>query len=233
MVINKNLVCYIVHYSKLTDRKEYMLRQLKESGLNNYCEIIWVDKFDREVLTEDQINKYSHDGTLSTALVGNAISNVFAFKDIVTQQKVGLIIDDDIIFHNDFVEKLESIVCTLKSHDWDLIFLATVCNIHGRYVNNYHAGIFMNYNLMYNYDSNNIIKGDSFSLFPSLTSRGGSGVLVNIETAKKLLTTIIPFSCPIDLSYTTEIHKHSLKTYFVEPVIADQGSETIFNKSYI
>ena len=229
---NPTLTCYIVHYSKLTNRKKNMLKQLETSGLKDYCEIIWIDQFDRDVLTKEQINTFSRPDTISLPLIGNAMANEYAFLDIATKKKKGLIIDDDLIFNEDFVSKLDNILTTTNVYIWDLIFLATVCNIHGVNINPYHCGVSMNGNLMYNFDSKNVITTDTYTLFPSVSSRGGSGVLVNVNTAQKLLETIVPFSQPIDISYTTEILRHNLKCYFIEPVIAQQGSELMFDKSY-
>lgn len=49
---------YIIHYTKLTERKKYMLNQISEHNLDKYFNINWIDNFDREIITQSQINKY-------------------------------------------------------------------------------------------------------------------------------------------------------------------------------
>ena len=49
---------FIVHYKKLTERKEYLDKALKDNGFLN---IHWFEDIDRDTMTQEQLNMYQYN----------------------------------------------------------------------------------------------------------------------------------------------------------------------------
>ena len=194
--------CYISHYTKLTDRKMHMDKQLEKSGLYKLCYITWLTNFDKETLTIEQVDKYIHKNhdMPNLSYIANAIAHISALEDIAKGESHGLIMEDDLIFNENFVDELTKYIQILPS-DWDMVFLSEGCNIHQPNitpdVHFYKAG-----------------------------PRCASCYLVNNRAAKKIISGFTPISRSIDWHYNVEIERHNLVSYQLEPIIAAEGSET-------
>ena len=209
---NTLLNCYIIHYTKLTDRKTNMLNQINDSKLNDFCKITWLDKYDREIITEYEINKFiSPDNNFNTnmAYAANAIAHIQALQIIADSSSYGLILEDDLIFTENFTEKLKECIYNLPV-DWDMIFLSEGCDIHPSEIKN------------------------EKKLYKVDYSRCSNCYLVSNKGCKKMINTIFPVQVAIDHQYNIEIKRHNLNVYLLEPTIAFEGSKfNIFDTSVI
>ena len=202
---------YVIHYSKLTERKKNLLKQFEDNNITNYE---FIDNYDRETITQDTLLKYSTephklDYGIITACV--AISHIETYKKIINNNyNLCLIFEDDIILCDNFMNKLNEYLESIPN-DIDLGFLVDGCNLHANYWNHNIISSKIWYNVNY--------------------SRTTSAYLITKKACEKILTTIIPFTMPIDHQLNIEIKTNNLKTYWCEPTICSEGSTTIYKSS--
>ena len=116
---------YICHYSKLTDRKVHMELQLKETGLDKLCEITWLTQFDRETLTKSTIlENYRYDNSkmyriCTMSEIALAICHNYAISQIAEKHNYAMIIEDDMVFKENFLENLKYILSF--KNDWEIL----------------------------------------------------------------------------------------------------------------
>ena len=116
---------YICHYSKLTERKIIMENKIKELGLDKLCDITWLNQFDRETLTKSTIlENYRYDNRkmyriCTMAEIAVTICHNYAISQIAEKHDCAMIIEDDMIFKENFLENLKYIL-TLKN-DWEIL----------------------------------------------------------------------------------------------------------------
>ena len=124
---------FIVHYKKLTERKDYLLSTLKG------YDVEFVDEFDRddfnmgniiydENLWRDRINSIKTERynptfeKLKNSEICNSLSHIKCYEKIVQENlDYALILEDDVILTDDFYFQLEKIIS--KVSDFDFIFL--------------------------------------------------------------------------------------------------------------
>jgi len=121
---------YIIHYSKLTNRKKNFINNKTYFLLDKFFEIIWVDNYDREHITQSQIHEfYKFDSnilqrSLTSAEIANGIAHNMTFENIMIDEKkeFTLVFEDDTEFKEDFIEHLFFVLSNLPN-DADMICL--------------------------------------------------------------------------------------------------------------
>lgn len=115
---------YIVHYTKLVERKENMIKELKNVYFDIFFgnRIIWVDQFDRENFTSDWIqnNCAINPKILNRRLSLPEISNMEAHRYILHQIKdnddMAIVYEDDTVFKPNFIHHLFYILKNLPEN---------------------------------------------------------------------------------------------------------------------
>ena len=209
-VLNK---IYIVHYTKLIDRKKYLDDKFKK--LNIIVE--WVDWFDREIIIEKQINeiyKFDPEYTdihidpitgnppirqLRISELSNYLSHYYCIQDHVKNDfDYTLVLEDDVIFENDAFLKVHKILNKMPS-DCDICYLGNGCGLKPDNVQQ---------DKMF-YDTNFGIKA--------------ADSIIYTKKAAKFLFERKRTHRPID--YHINTFRNDLKIYWVEPPIFSQGSQ--------
>jgi GR25 family glycosyltransferase involved in LPS biosynthesis len=192
---------YIIHYTPLKDRKDNIIKQFKNHNLNKY-EII--ETFDREVLEEKDINKFSNI-KLSEISLFLKHNEIFKKED----NKIVVVFEDDSILVNNFSEILKKHLEELEKIEWDIIFCSESCNLHKNKIGN---------KIIYDSD----------------TSRGTGMYIMNKGVASKLKNIFElenNINKPIDHWFNDMKIKYNLKYLWSEPTIVHQGSEMGIFKS--
>jgi GR25 family glycosyltransferase involved in LPS biosynthesis len=117
---------YIVHYRKLHERKESILRQLEKHHITDY-EFVDIDR--DEV---DNFDTKNMDRTvLNDAQVAIFLSHLAIFEKIRDDpgQEEGLILEDDVLLHENFKDIFSAYRQELPS-DYDMLFLGNGCDLH-------------------------------------------------------------------------------------------------------
>ena len=135
---------YIIHYKKLTDRKEYLINKLNSFNL----EYRFIEQYERETISTNLINKFYKVNPelwekrtkglyinnigfreLKLSEICNSLSHLDALKKISeSKEDYSIIIEDDVIFNNDFNGRLENLI-KQTPEDFDVIFFGSSFNI--------------------------------------------------------------------------------------------------------
>ena len=114
---------WVINLPKDTDRRERMDRQLKELGLN-YTLFEAINGKEMAEELAPRVNKPAYRRNMGTAILPGKMG-VYASHLSVWERflggacKAALIFEDDVIFHDNFLEALD---CALEhASDWDLI----------------------------------------------------------------------------------------------------------------
>jgi len=193
------LICYIIHYTKLTERRASLERQLAECSFP--YPVVWVIEYDREVITAEQLTTYiALDFNSTRGVAANAIAHLKALEWVAQSGVNGLILEDDLIFGANFLEELQTSICQLPN-DWDMAFLSEGCDLHAP----------------------NVSEGQLW--YNVARSRCANCYLVRHSAAWKLWESIKPVREAIDHAYNEGI-KQQFNVYWREPTIAWEGSKT-------
>ena len=210
----QSMKIFIIHYKKLTNRKEHIIRQFNTHNIPDY-EFIEID---RDELTIENMNKFE-GGEQRSNKAGMAISlsHYYAYKEITEKYDNALILEDDVIFSDNFMESLSKYLTQLPE-DYDMLFIGDGCNLHiendmlvpGKYI--YERGV-------------------------HATNWGGGGAtrccdsyIVSKKCAKQMTEYVSNLNnkiteCAIDWWLNNNARYNEFKVYWAEPTIVTQGSQ--------
>lgn len=216
---------YVVHYTKLPERKNNILLQFGPIVEN----ITFIDEFDQDVLNEELIEEWynpiesdwydrnklwSQAGLPTTpfrrinlAEVSCTIKHIKALE-LIAKNGDGFIIEDDVLIVNSFVEEFNQSFDQLPQ-DWDIIMIGAGCNMHVK----------------------NIIPGVRFYKMRDPATRCLDSYMVSQSAAEKILNTVKPFQNISDWEFAWQFYINKLNTYWLEPSLCVQGSEIGLYKS--
>lgn len=209
---------FIIHYKKLIHRKTHILEQFKKFNITDY-EFIEID---RDELYKENISMFQEN--YNNSQIAISLSHFYAYKQISDNYDNGLILEDDIILSDNFVNIFNNYISQLPQ-DYDMLFIGDGCNLH-----------IQNHKLIPN---KNIYEK---CVYP--TKWGGFGCtrcadsyLVNKKCAEKICHYITNLSYKIDLPIDHWLNivsrDNDFKVYWAEPTIATQGTENgLFNTSH-
>ena len=108
---------FVLHYTKLPDRKASILKQFQEQGITNFE---FVELYDRDTLIPAQLQKFEE--TLSPSEMSLFLKHMYAYYQIASHYKEALILEDDVILPKNFLQTLDGYRQEL-SPDYHLLFL--------------------------------------------------------------------------------------------------------------
>ena len=209
---------FVIHYKKLINRKNHILEQFKKYNISDY-EFIEID---RDELCEQNISIFQEN--YSKIQIAIALSHIYAYRQITDKYDNGLILEDDVILSDDFINIFNKYITQLPE-DYDMLYLGDGCSLH--------------------IETDRLIPNTYiYEKCLHQTSWGGYGAgrcsdsyLVNKKCAKKICEYIDNLSykinLPIDWFLCDVARDNKFKVYWAEPTIITQGSESrLFQKSY-
>ena len=122
---------FVLHYKKLTTRKDFILKQFKDHGIVDF-EFIEIYDVDESDITEKEkilFNLNDPDFINNPGRLSIILKHIHAYKLIEEKYDAALIFEDDVILSPGFVNTLESYVQQLPS-DYDMLFIGNGCNFH-------------------------------------------------------------------------------------------------------
>jgi GR25 family glycosyltransferase involved in LPS biosynthesis len=213
---------YVIHYTKLEDRKISIENFFKKYKYENYK---FIEKFDKEELTEDVIAEYYEPSIeqydqkikhtyanncesfrkLKPAEISCTIKHFEAIKKISEEcSNYGFIIEDDIYpinnFGNNFNNYLEK-----TPKDWDAIFMGNCCSLRVS-----KAGV---------------ISQQVAFLKQHPATKCADAYLIKRELAEKITNNTEKFCTISDWELSYLLKKYDAKVYWWEPNLICQGSE--------
>lgn len=203
---------FVCHYTKLYDRKTHILQQLSE--LSNIV-IHFIDEFDKEYI-DDPINlKYFCDSQkdiqmsrtnfyrgfvykpLTYAEKSLAMKHYISFKKILSMEiDYALIIEDDCVFCDDFINELQHIISVLPCN-WDVYFPNSTA-------------------VMFHIPCEIIENNDTVVKRPHPATAYTLSYLIKKSTCEKVISEIESnkIACPIDHELNSIFYKHDCQVYF-------------------
>ena len=195
---------YVIHYTPLKDRKKNIILQIENL---NYTDYEFIENFDRDVLTLDQISKFRNISKSEMSIFLKHIEALRRFLE--TNLENCCITEDDSIFDPDLPNKLDQLLKELNENINYIVFCSSCCNIH--------------------YQGQ--ITPDRL-LYPSPGTRGTCFYLISRQAAQFIYNDFLEdtqISVPID--HWMNVKKKFAHTFYSEPVLVTQGSETGLFKS--
>lgn len=214
----------VLHYKKLTNRKQNILRQLNDYGFTDYT---FYEDYDQDELTPELISNLYQSKIINpdkwvqkVALWGNKavkthppqlnlaqISITIKFGKVfqkLSQEKFDhcIIFEDDIILCDNFTQHFHD--CLNKTPlDWDAIYFGCCMNLRPK-----------------NMTPNQIAYPKEHP-----ASRCCDSVLLKHKTIVDLSNTWFPFNLISDWELASQHHMHDHKIYWWEPPLTKQGTE--------
>ena len=198
---------FVLHYPKLIERKESILSQFKRHNITDYE---FIELFDKERIP----NKYKSLFTRKyrTSMMSLVLKHFWVYYEIATKYDYALILEDDVILADNFVEILNKYMVELPA-DYDMLFIGNGCNLHMPTIPDkciYERGL------------------HSTDWGGGGASRCSDSYIVNKKCAIKLYNYISSLKYKISVSSDFWINKaaldNNLKVYWSEPTIVSQGT---------
>lgn len=229
MIINGLGKIYIIHYVKLSERRAYLEKRLKELGLEKYSKWIvsekdgsfdkkqWKLHDDSEKGLQDRKRVLQRDfppiGKIDTIMM---LQHMQILGKIAKQKgsKISIVLEDDAILDDDFPANLEAAVKKLNSVKWDICYSDKGSALVE--------------------PKTSKKEGERVALYEP-ADRGANttgSYMIKPESAKKLLSLMkkIVLGPDLELSYVQK--KNNLKVYWTVPFLTHQGSiESVYQSN--
>jgi len=119
-----DLKIFVLHYTKLVDRKASILKQFSEQGITNFE---FVELYDKDSLTPTQLQKFGEN--LKLTEISLFLKHINVYYKIAFNHNEALILEDDAILAQNFLLTLNAYREQLPAN-WDMFFLGDGCNLH-------------------------------------------------------------------------------------------------------
>jgi glycosyl transferase family 25 len=201
---------FVVHYKKLINRKTHIINQFIKYNITNY-EFIEID---RDELYNHNICMFEQN--YSNSQIAISLSHFNIYKQIMEKYDNALILEDDVIFDNDFNNKFNKILMQLPN-DYDMLFIGNGCNFH------IHKNRLIPNKLVY-----------KKYIYPTKWAGNGAtrctdSYLINkkcaINMCKYINNLSYKINKPIDWFLNTAIQDNNFNIYWAEPTIVTQGTQ--------
>ncbi|HBY68657.1 MAG TPA: hypothetical protein DEG69_13455 [Flavobacteriaceae bacterium] len=214
---------YLAHYTPLVDRKTNMLDQLSRLNL----EAQWIEGEPDENFINQWYSKEEWDekfvsmGTqnypskrqLKRSEISLEYKHIKIYEEIVKNNvSSALILEDDAVLCENFTSKFNFNMMSVPM-DWDFIFIGDCCNLR--------------------IPKNRIVDGRVAYRKEHPASKCTDSYIIKLESAKKILETIKPFTFPIDFELNYQMYLHDMNVYWWEPPLVTQGSQNGLYRSVI
>ena len=207
---------YVCHYTKLVERKQYMLQHLLEAGIED---VRWVEYYDKDSwCVEEILREYpkvfdfipNESRKMNYAEISLALKHCWIIKDIASNKhKSALVLEDDVLLCGNFIETFNKFKDELP-RDWDCCWVGSCCDLHAEVTPNSHV-------------------------YVGRGSRCTHAFLVSYTGAEKILPLLSTLDYPADHFYNKLIIQANLNNYWFEPSLASQRYDlfktTVQNKN--
>ena len=222
MKINK---CYVVHYTKLKERKELLDQQLQALGL----EPQYITSFDKEDLSHVIVDAFyeknaeAHDAKIENlwdptvhtyrelheAEISCTLKHFEALHQIAqSEDDYGLILEDDVVFSGEFSNSFDKFLSETPS-DWDAIFIGAGCGTG-----------FQNIKLKSSKKIN-----DNCFLVDHPATNCAEAYLIKKEMAANIYESAKPFHLISDWELAYQLFKFKANVYWWYPSLIEHGSK--------
>jgi GR25 family glycosyltransferase involved in LPS biosynthesis len=191
------------------------LSQFKKHNITDYE---FIELFDKDTIA----NKSLFVPNYKMSMMSLVLKHFWVYKEILNKYECALILEDDVILADNFIEKLNGYMDELPI-DYDMLFIGDGCNLHMKDISH---------------------KQHIYEKCLHPTSWGGDGAsrcsdsyIVHKKCAVKLCDYICKLNYKISVASDWWINRaardNNLKIYWAEPTIVTQGTQNgLFNSSH-
>jgi GR25 family glycosyltransferase involved in LPS biosynthesis len=202
---------YVLHYTKLVERKQNILKQFEKHGITDYE---FITLYDKDELTE--IDRSLFVNNLSPRKISLLLKHIYTYKQIANFYEHALILEDDAILSDDFSSRLKMYVEQIPI-DYDMVFLGDGCKFHIQ---------------------SDLLNPEKFiykkEAVKECATRCTDSYIISNKCAKTLIgyfsNHVSKIIWPIDFWLNDAARDNNLNVYWAEPTIVTQGSE---NGTYV
>ena len=115
---------FVLHYSKLVDRKKHILSQFKKQNITDYE---FIEKYDKEDLQDSDMLLF--DKCVAKSMMSLMNKHFYVYKLISEKYERALILEDDVILNDNFIDTLNNYITQLPEN-FDMLFIGDGCNLH-------------------------------------------------------------------------------------------------------
>ena len=112
----------VLHYSKLIDRKQFIINQFQKNNITDY-------EFIENEPTDDELNNLFEISKMSKSEISLTVKHHYAFRQIAEKYDNAIIFEDDVLLCDNFIEKLNIYLKELPN-DYDMFFIGDGCGLH-------------------------------------------------------------------------------------------------------
>jgi len=222
------LEAYVLHYTPLTQRKKFIIKNVK----NAFLRLSFVEEHDRDVLTNEQIDKVyiksKKEWKEKSEIYNNIKSDVSPkFRELTSgeislilkhrkalelisnsSKDYGLVLEDDVVPVFAYKQKLKLLL--RRKNDWDVLFIGL--GIGKKFIKNK-----LNKKLL--------IPFKNYTL-PTPSTNCTEAIIFKKEAAKKILKELNKITLPMDYEYAHIFNKFKLEIKITSTPIFYQGSKS-------
>jgi len=115
---------FVLHYSKLSERKTHILSQFKKHNILDYE---FVETYDKDSLTD--ADKVLFQPNYKLSMISLTLKHFWVYKEISDKYECALILENDVILSDNFTKILNNYLTQLPK-DYDMLFIGDGCNLH-------------------------------------------------------------------------------------------------------
>lgn len=202
------LKIFVCHWSKLQERKQFILDQFEKQNITNFE---FVEMYDKDELTEEQCRKFNMQ-YYKKNMISLTLKHFYIYHEIAAKYDQALIFEDDVMLSSNFMETLGKYMEQLPA-DYDMLSIGDGCRMH--------------------IDNSNLIPGKN--IYPEYRSRCTDSYIISKKCAVQLCEyekNLHSIWEPIDKWLNLAQNDNHFKYYWAEPTIVSQGSQNgIFDTS--
>jgi glycosyl transferase family 25 len=191
---------FVIHYKRLHSRKKDIIEQFEKFRFTNYE---FIEHYDRDELTDQ--DKQNFEEGYQPCQIAITLSHLYAYREIATKYQGALILEDDAILHDNFVELFDYYIHQLPSN-FDMFFVGHGCNLH--------------------IPQEDIIS--NCNVYKKLQTRCTDSYVITRDCAQKIVNYFDNISykinSPVDFWLNTVLKDLDLEVYWAEPHIVIQGT---------
>lgn len=214
------MITYVIHYNKLTERKEYLQSKLPQA--------MFIDSYGQNDLTIEQELSYNPDphlwrkkcegmyteipsfAKMTKGMISCTIGHRETLKLINKLKTSALVLEDDAILCHDFEYHFNNIHQYAKDIDWDIIFL---------------GGAFPHT------ITKTIRQYGPFLLKDHPASNTVCAYLIKPNIAGLIAAKLETFTLPVDFEVNYIMKEYNMNVWHVQPYLIREGTSAGFYKS--
>lgn len=120
------LKIFVLHYSKLVDRKKHILEQFQRLGITKFE---FVEKYDKDELKPEDTTLFRKDLSMTTSAISLTLKHLHTYRAVKDLYPAALILEDDVILADNFLSRLDRYISELPE-SYDMLFLGDACDLH-------------------------------------------------------------------------------------------------------